>query len=107
MASSISHDLRHPLAAVLAYAEILSDGNLSEKDRNEIYQEGRLSVDKMTELIASLLEFSKVQETLNLADGDIIETLKRTINMIHLRPEFRQVPIKLHQVQPIHAPLEF
>ena len=107
MASSISHDLRHPLAAVLAYAEILSDGNLSEKERNEIYQEVRLSVDKMTELIASLLEFSKAQETLNLADGDVIETLKRTINMIHLRPEFRHVPIKLDQYSPIHGRFDF
>ena len=30
MASMISHDLRHPLTAILAYAEFLSEGKLSE-----------------------------------------------------------------------------
>ena len=95
MASSISHDLRHPLTAILAYAEILSEGDIDEEQRKDVYQEIRLSVNKMTELIASLLEFSKAQEALHLVYGDLVEALKHTISTIRLRPEFRHVQITL------------
>ena len=54
MASSISHDLRHPLTAILAYAEILTETNLTEAQRNDVYHEIRLAVNRMTELIGSL-----------------------------------------------------
>src|SRR5262249_24099759 len=47
MAISISHDLRHPLTTVLAYAEILSEGNLDEEQRKDVYREIRMSVNKM------------------------------------------------------------
>src|SRR5262245_10171587 len=96
MASSISHDLRHPLTTILAYAEILSESNLSEDQRKELYQEIRLSVHKMTELIASLLEFSKAQEALHLAYGDVLETVQHAIGTVRLRPEFRKIQITLN-----------
>jgi len=93
MASSISHDLRHPLTAILAYSEILTESGLNEDQRKDVYQEIRLSVNKMTELIASLLEFSKAQEALHLVYGDVIETLQHAISTIRLRPEFRRIQI--------------
>jgi signal transduction histidine kinase len=96
MASSISHDLRHPLTTVLAYAEILSDGDIDEGQRKDVYREIRRSVNKMTELIASLLEFSKAQEALHLVHGDLIEPLKHTIGTFRLHPEFRHVEITLN-----------
>ena len=37
MASSISHDLRHPLTAVLANAEFLADADLNPQQREELY----------------------------------------------------------------------
>ena len=56
MASSISHDLRHALAAVVANSEFLCDGRLSSAQREELYQEVRTGVNQMTDLIDSLLE---------------------------------------------------
>src|SRR5258708_37381219 len=44
MANSISHDLRHSLAAIVANAEFLSEGGLSEGQRSELYQEAQLAV---------------------------------------------------------------
>ncbi len=38
MASTVSHDLRHSLTAILAYAEFLAEGNLQEGRRTEFYQ---------------------------------------------------------------------
>jgi len=94
-ASSISHDLRHPLTAVLAYAELLAESKGDDQQRNSLYQEIRHAVNRMTELISSLLEFSKAQEALQLTHGDIFEALQRSIGTIRMRPEFSKVDIRL------------
>src|SRR2546422_1014039 len=62
MASSISHDLRHSLAAIVANAEFLCESRLSSEQREELYQEVRIAVNQMTDLIDSLLEFSRTRE---------------------------------------------
>ncbi|MGO8792946.1 MAG: ATP-binding protein [Terriglobia bacterium] len=93
MASSISHDLRHPLTTILAYAEFQSEGNLELSQRKAMYDEIRASVDRMAELISSLLEFSKGQEHLQFTHGDVVEALKRTMTAVRLRPEFKGVQI--------------
>ena len=40
----MSHDLRTPLAAILANAEILAHASLSKEEQFELYEEIRLSV---------------------------------------------------------------
>ncbi len=94
LASSISHDLRHPLTSILAYAEFLSESNLNEEQRGDLYGEIRMAVNRMTELIASLLEFSRAQEALQLVYGDIAETLERAVTSIQLHPEFKSIRIR-------------
>ena len=63
MASSISHDLRHPLTAVLANAEFLADADLSPMQREELYLEIRVAVNRLTDLVDSLLELSRPAES--------------------------------------------
>ena len=95
MASSISLDLRHPLTTVLAYAELLSESNLDDRQRAEMYQQIRSSVNNMAELIGSLLEFSKAQEAVRLTYGDCVETLQDTIRSVRMKPEFRGIELTL------------
>lgn len=59
MASSVSHDLRHYLAAIYANSEFLASGHLSDQERTEIHAEIRSAVDGTTELLESLLIFSR------------------------------------------------
>lgn len=93
MASSISHDLRHPLTAILAYAEFLAESDLNDSQRKDLYQEIRLAVTRMTDLIASLLEFSKAQEALRPVYGNMVDTVERAIRTVRVRPEFRTISI--------------
>ncbi len=93
MASTISHDLRHPLTAILAYAEFLSEGNLDDQQRQNLYQEVRMAVNRMTGLIASLLEFSKGREGLRLGYESLEETIQRAVQTVRARPEFRLIAI--------------
>lgn len=59
MASSVSHDLRHYLAAVYANAEFLASDRLSADERAEIFEDIRNAVDGTAEMIESLLTFSR------------------------------------------------
>jgi len=95
MASSISHDLRHPLTAILANAEFLSEGRLAGGAREDLYQEIRSAVNRMTDLIDSLLEFSRGRESLQLARCNLHETIAHAIHAVRAHPQFLEVSIKI------------
>lgn len=95
MASSISHDLRHSLAAIVANAEFLCESHLTSTQREELYQEVRLAVDQMTDLIDSLLEFSRNRAALHLSYGDLKDSAERAIHGIRAHPEFQHARITL------------
>jgi signal transduction histidine kinase len=86
MASSISHDLRHSLAAIVANSEFLCDSHLTPAQREELYQEVRSGVNLMTDLIDSLLEFARTRESLTAAHGNVAETIQRAALAVRLHP---------------------
>ena len=95
MASSISHDLRHALAAVVANSEFLCDGRLTASQREELYQEVRTGVNQMTDLIDSLLEFARTRESLNPSYGNVMETVKRAVHAVQLHPRHQGTRMKV------------
>ena len=86
MASSISHDLRHSLAAIVANSEFLCDSHLTPLQREELYQEVRTGVNLMTDLIDSLLEFARTRESLTPAYANVSETIQRSVLAVRLHP---------------------
>ncbi|MGC1644272.1 MAG: HAMP domain-containing sensor histidine kinase [Candidatus Sulfotelmatobacter sp.] len=86
MASSISHDLRHSLAAIVANSEFLCDSHLTPVQREELYQEVRTGVNLMTDLLDSLLEFARTRESLTPAYGNVSETIQRAVLAVRLHP---------------------
>ena len=95
MASSISHDLRHSLAAVMANAEFLCESNLTPGQREDLYAEIRIAVDQMTELIESLLEFSRTRESLRPTYGDVRSALDRAVQGVKAHPEFQRIRVRI------------
>jgi signal transduction histidine kinase len=96
MVALICHDLRLPLTAILANAEFLTQSDISEAERNEFYQEIRWSIERMNELVTSLLECSKGCDTFQPAVRSIVDTVERAIRMTTVRKEFRHIMIKHH-----------
>ncbi|HTS38752.1 MAG TPA: HAMP domain-containing sensor histidine kinase [Candidatus Solibacter sp.] len=86
MASSISHDLRHSLAAIVANSEFLCDPHLTPNQREELYQEVRTGVNLMTDLIDSLLEFARTRESLTPVYASVAETIHRAVHAVRLHP---------------------
>ena len=95
MASSISHDLRHSLAAVMANAEFLCESNLTPGQREDLYAEIRIAVNQMTDLIESLLEFSRTRESLHPSYGDVRSAVDRAVQGVKAHPEFQRIRIRI------------
>jgi len=95
MASTISHDLRHPLTAVLAYAEFLSEPNVSEEQRKDFFEEIRIAVDRMMDEINSLLGFSKEREALHPVFERADAVIEHAISAVTVLPEYRDLTITL------------
>jgi signal transduction histidine kinase len=93
MASTISHDLRHPLTAILAYAEFLGEGNLSQAERHDFTEEIRIAVNRMTDEISSLLGLSKQREPLHLIHAQVEAIIERAIQSVKVLPDFASIAI--------------
>jgi signal transduction histidine kinase len=93
MASTISHDLRHPLTAILAYAEFLSERDLSDDQRKDFYQEIRIAVNRMLDEINSLLGFSKELAAVHLVRADVHDVVDHAIKGVKALPEFASIAI--------------
>lgn len=97
MANSISHDLRHSLAAIVANAEFLCDSELTREQRDELYQEVQSAVHRMTELIDSLLEFSRTSASLRPTYGNVRKAVDNAARALHSNPEFQSINIVVRQ----------
>ena len=97
MANSISHDLRHSLAAIVANAEFLSERDLPQEQREELYQEVQLGVHRMTEMIDSLLEFSRTRASLRPTYGNLRMAVERAAQAVRSNPEFHNTQIEIRQ----------
>jgi signal transduction histidine kinase len=87
MASSISHDLRHYLSAVYANAEFLGYDSIGHDERMELLSEVRQGVRGMTDLIESLLLFSRTGEYLQLTYESLPFLAEHAIAMVHAHPD--------------------
>jgi signal transduction histidine kinase len=96
MIALICHDLRLPLTAILANAEFLTQSDISEMERAEFYLEIRCSIDRMNELVSSLLECSADRDTFRPSVRNIVDTVERAIRMTSVKQEFRRITIKHH-----------
>jgi len=94
-AGSISHDLRHYLAAVVANAEFLYEADELKLKKDEIYEEIKTAANQMTDLIDSLRELSYQRSAITPARTRIDQVIRRAIEAIHSKPEFRDTRIVL------------
>ncbi|HEX4005799.1 MAG TPA: HAMP domain-containing sensor histidine kinase [Acidobacteriaceae bacterium] len=91
MASSISHDLRHYLSAVYANAEFLGYNAAGPHERMELLAEIRKGVRGMTELIESLLLFSRTGKSLQLGWEPVASLVDRSLAVVRAHPDARNV----------------
>ena len=87
MASSVSHDLRHYLAAIYANAEFLSTSSLLPQERSEILSEIRSAVLGTTDLLESLLMFSITGNAVRRSRASVADILERSVAVVRAHPD--------------------
>src|SRR5205823_6381574 len=84
--SSVSHDLKTPLALIQLFAETLELGRLKNTDRaHEYYRIINSEARKLTRLINNLLDFSKIEAGLRLYKRepmDLTEVTRRVLESL-------------------------
>ena len=93
MSSSISHDLRHSLSAVYANAEFLESSSLASAERAELLGEIRSAVQGMTDLIDSLLLFSRTGQSLQLSRESLPQLIEHAVSLVKKHPDTHLVSI--------------
>jgi len=94
MANSVSHDLRHYLAAVYANAEFLASSNLSADERTELFADIRMAVNGTTELIDSLLIFSRTNGAAQRTVELISVLVERAMALVRAHPDAERVRLR-------------
>jgi signal transduction histidine kinase len=95
MAGSISHDMRHHLSAIFANAEFLCTSNLGPEEREELFLEIRTAVNDMTDLMDSMLEFSRTRQVLHTTLTNVVPVVEHAIKAVKTHPEYRNRNIAL------------
>jgi signal transduction histidine kinase len=93
MASSVSHDLRHYLAAVYANAEFLASSRLSDAERFDILSDIRAAVHGTTELIESMLIFSRTGTAIRRTPELMATLLERAVALVRGHPDAGDVTL--------------
>jgi signal transduction histidine kinase len=93
MASSISHDLRHYLAAIYANSEFLASNRLPEKERAEIFADVRAAVHGTTDMIESLLIFSRTGASVRRSPELMTTLLENAVLLVRGHPDVEGVSL--------------
>jgi len=95
MASSISHDLRHYLSSIYANAEFLSNPSTPSPERDELMLDVQLAVQGMTDVLESLLVFSRTGKSLQPTYESLSALVERAVGLIRTHPEAHGVAIQV------------
>ena len=103
MASSVSHDLRHYLAAIYANAEFLASTQLSSAERHEIFGDVRSAVHGTTDMLDSLLLFSRTGTGVRRSHELMATLLERAIALVRAHPDAQGVTISAEYNDPVET----
>ena len=99
MASSVSHDLRHYLASVYANAEFLASPAMPQSERTELFEEIQLAVHGTTDMLDSLLIFSRTGSALLRVPTAMASLVERAVSLVRTHPDAESVSIHLEKTE--------
>jgi signal transduction histidine kinase len=94
-ASSISHDLRHYMAAVVANAEFLYEADKLKMNRDEIYHEIKMASEQMVDLLDSFRELAREEVSIAPAPALLDQIVRHAVETVLARPELRSRKVKV------------
>jgi len=104
--SMVSHELKAPLGAILAYLGVLKDRSVAAKPDvyDEIIERSLVRVHGMSKLIKDLLDLTSIesgQKKRDLVPLDVLEIAKRVVENISPEAKEKHIEIRLHAPSPV------
>jgi signal transduction histidine kinase len=106
MACSISHDMRHSLAAIYANAEFLEGRDRDASERVDLLLEIQEAVVRMTERIDSLLQFGSSGHINPLVHERVSFVVEKAVAAVKSHPDGRNVSISVGKAPPVEADID-
>lgn len=114
--TTVSHDLRSPLTAILGYLELIERAGSVSEQQGEFIRRAQISVKQITDLVNDLLELGRVEAGLDIAKEDTplvvlaryaVEGLRGTaeskgvtleVDLSHVVPLINGDPVRMRQM---------
>jgi signal transduction histidine kinase len=106
MACSISHDMRHSLAAIYANAEFLERHDIGASVRADLLLEIQEAVLAMTERIESLLQFGSSGRKSPLVHARVSVVVEKAVAAVKCHPDGHNVSIIVREFPPAAADID-
>ena len=90
-ANSLSHDLRHYLSVMYANAELMTDASIPQSERDELFREVRSAVHGITDLLDSLLLFTRTGRAVYPEYESITLVIQRSFEKVGSHPRARDI----------------
>lgn len=98
LVTDISHQLKTPLASLKLYNSLLLEEELDEEDRIEFLITNKMSINKLHNLIDSLVNISRLEASMisiKKEDKSIKQTLTKAIDSVKAKARLKNVKINL------------
>lgn len=98
LVTDISHQLKTPLASLKLYNTLLIEEELEEEEKMEFLQTNKLSINKLHNLIDSLVNISRLEAnmiSIKKENKGIKSTLTKAIDSVRVKANQKQISIEL------------
>ncbi len=102
--ANMSHEIRTPMTAILGYADLLTDPNLSASNRNNYLSVIRRSGEHLLSLINDILDLSKIEAgrlSLDIGRCNVVSLLAEVASLLRPRAEEHGVSLGIEYAGPI------
>lgn len=104
LVTDISHQLKTPLASLKLYNTLLIEEELEEEEKMEFLQTNKLSINKLHNLIDSLVNISRLEAnmiSIKKQNKGIKATLTKAIDSVRVKANQKQINIELEDFDDI------
>jgi signal transduction histidine kinase len=106
VACSMSHDMRQPLSAIYANAELLESYGRSASTRTDLLLEIKEAVLAMTDRIDSLLQFASNGRNNPRVDEWVSFVVRKVVTAVKFHPDGRNVSVTVGEFPPAKAVID-
>lgn len=100
MAQFVAHDFRHHLSAVYSNTEFMCDASYTQQEREQLFEETRTAILRMTETLDSVLLFSQTGRIFHLRLEPLKLIVERAVQMVRSHPDAHEVSL-IDEVMPL------